>query len=277
MQNIFTHMEADNLFNNKDITEDSKGSYVMQDEALRQYKKLFTSTLAPYYIKNNIKEETFENFKFYYRPLETITLRNLETVVEQAYSFGNIKVTIPINTLISEENIKGLVFYVYDRYPLLSMLSSKNYSQIITIRRYNQNNTITDEDISLFQSSSNTIKVSYYTKTLDESIANCLYFLNGNITNENIFTSVNSEDQTITCSANFLADIGLGNIIIPSSKGLSWWMILLICILCGGVLACLGYLGYSCFCSKKNNDNFNDLEKQGKILNDFSESQSNSK
>ena len=101
--------------------------------------------------------------------------------------------------------------------------------------------------------------------------------MNGNITNENIATLVNSEDQTITCSANFLADIGLGNIIIPSSKGLSWWMILLICILCGGVLACLGYLGYSCFYSKKTNDNINDLEKQGKLLNDLSESQSNSK
>lgn len=276
MQNIFTHMEADNLLNNKNITEDPKGSYVIQDETLKQYKKLLTSTLAPYYIKNNIHEETLENFKFYYRPLEQTTLRKLENKEELTYTLGDIKVTVPISTLISEEKIKGLVFYIYERYPLLSVLSSKKYSQIISIRRYNQNDTITDEDVSLFQSSTNSIKVTYSKATLDKVIPSCIYFMNENITHENITTTVNSKDETITCSAGFLADIGIENNDIPSPQDLDWWMILLICILCAGITACFVFLGYYCFFYKKKYNTLqNDIENQGKILNDVFDSQNN--
>ena len=244
-QNIYRYMEAENISKDSNSTT-NKGDYFIK------YRKLFSSSLANYYILTNNHTVQTELFNFTYYPLNS-NKRRLAQENDTIIHLNEINVTIPKSYLLSEENVTGLIFFEYDHYPLLTVNSLNQYSKVISIRKYSKNNQIIDEEY--IPLSKKSISVQFNIGQLDKEHSYCGYFKDNALNNTNITTTVN-KNGTISCECSFFGDVLIGN--VPKKTNSKFWWILIISFLV--LILILVIVIIICVCKKKKKNTNIDIK-----------------
>ena len=243
-QNIYKYMEAENMIKDSNSTT-NKGNYFIK------YRKLFSSSLANYYILTNNYTVQTELFNFTYYPLNS-NQRLLAQEDTTIIHLNEINVTIPKSSLLSEENATGLIFFEYEHYPLLTVNSLNQYSKVISIRKYSKNNQIIDEEY--IPLSKKSISIQFNIGKLDKKNSYCGYFKDSLLNNTNITTIVN-KNGTISCDCSFFGDVLIGN--VPKKTNSMFWWILIVFFV---VILILVIVIIICVCKKSKKNTNIDIE-----------------
>ena len=242
IENVYVYLDAETK---RKKTETN--STVIDNESFKAYRNSFIKSFAGYYIKQEQHEVKTDYFDFSYKALDTQMLRELEANGTTEFSIGNFKVTVPKEYLISDtEKVKGILFFSYDKYPLINSNITNKVSGVISMRKYLQDDTIIDDEYVAFtQNSTKFTLTSTAIDSFNQTYTYCSYFKENKIVNDTISTKI--ENNTIECSFSFFGDIFYMEIfpevkpVDPDKptepKGpLEWWMIVIIVVVVLGIV-----------------------------------------
>ena len=236
IQNVYVYLDAETKRNKTETN-----STVIDNESFKAYRNTFTKTFAGYYIKQGKNEVKTDYFDFSYKALDTQMLRELEETGTTEITIGNFKIKVPKDYLISDtEKVKGIIFFSYDKYPLINSNIKNKVSGVISMRKYLQDETIVDDEYVPFVQNSNKFTLtSTSIDNFNQTYTYCSYFKDNSIINDTISTKI--ENNTIECSFSFFGDILYMEIfpevkpIEPKGK-IEWWIIVIIVVVVVGLL-----------------------------------------